>query len=245
MPSSYIIRPIALCEGERDMSLWTYRLNVGRKAKIACYIWYIEGSDPATLVDAGVLGEHYKNPDFPMKTRISLEDGLKRYGLKPEDIKQILITHLHFDHIALADRYKNAKFIVQRKELEFARNPHVFNAMDYNPEYFEGLNYKIVDGDIEIMHGIEALLTPGHSPGGQSIQVQTKQGKAVITGFCSQLSTFEQTPAMKTMGLEVSACGLHLDCREAYDSVLRVKKIADIVVPLHDPIFMDTEKIGF
>lgn len=245
MLKNYIIRPIALCEGERDMSLWTYRLNVGKKVTIACYIWYIEGSNPVTLVDAGVLEEHYNNPDFPMKTCSSLEDGLNRHGLKPEDIKLILITHLHFDHIALANRFKNAKFIVQRKELEFARNPHVFNAMDYNPEYFEGLNYKIVDGDVEIMPGVKALLTPGHSPGGQSIQVETKQGTAVITGFCSQLSTFEQTPAMQAMGLEVAACGLHLDCRDAYDSALRVKKIADIIVPLHDPIFMDIDKIGF
>ena len=244
MSNSYSIRPIALCQGERDMSLWTYRMNVGQKVKIVCYIWYIEGSDPVTLVDAGALAEHYKNPEFPMKTCSSLEDGLNRHGLKAADVEQILITHLHFDHIALASRFKNAKFIVQRKELDFARNPHVFNAMDYNAEFFEGLNYSIVDGDIEIMPGVKAFLTPGHSPGGQSIQIRTKQGNAIITGFCSQLSTFEQTSAMKAIGLEVAACGLHLDCREAYDSALRVKKMADIIIPLHDPIFMDTTIIG-
>lgn len=239
----YSIRPIALCEGVRDMSQWTYRWNIGKKVKSACYIWYIEGLEPKTLIDAGAQGEHFTNPEFPMTTRISLEDGLAQVGLKPEEIANIIVTHLHFDHIALSDRFKNATFIVQKKELEFARDPHIFNSVDYNPKLFEGLNFKVVDGDTELSPGIKLLFTPGHSPGGQSVQIETERGKAIVTGFCSQMSTFTQTPAMKEKGLEVAACGLHTDCREAYDSVLRVKKLADIIIPCHDPKFMDIKRI--
>jgi N-acyl homoserine lactone hydrolase len=238
----YSIRPLALCEGIRDMSQWTYRWNVGKKVRSACYVWYIEGSDPATLVDAGAQGEHF-NPEFPMTTRVSLDEGLASLGLEPKDIRTIIITHLHFDHVALANRYPNAEFVVQKRELEFAENPHVFSSVDYNRKLFQGINFRIIDGDTEIAPGITALLTPGHSPGGQSVQVETSKGKAIITGFCSQLSTFTQTEFMKERGLEVAACGLHTDCREAYDSALRVKRLADIIIPCHDPSFMDVERI--
>ncbi len=238
----YSIKPIALCEGIRDMSQWTYRWNVGKKVKSACYIWYLEGSDPVTLVDAGAQGEHF-NPEFPMTTRISLDDGLASVGLRPEDVRIIVLTHLHFDHVAQARRYPNAEFVVQKKELEFAEHPHVFNAVDYDRKLFEGLNFRTVDGDVELLPGITLLHTPGHSPGGQSVMVQTRKGKAIITGFCSQLSTFTQTDFMKERGLEVAACGLHTDCREVYDSALRVKRLADIIIPCHEPAFMDVKTI--
>ena len=67
---------------------------------------------------------------------------------------------------------------------------------------------------------------------------------AIITGFCAQMSTFVQTPAMKARGLEVAAAGLHIDCREVYDSALRVKWEANVIVPVHDPMFMKMDRIG-
>jgi N-acyl homoserine lactone hydrolase len=240
---TYVMRPIALCSGSRDQSQWTYRWGIGKKTQTACYIWYLEGSDPITIVDAGAQGEHFTNPEFPMSTCATLEDGLGRFGLKPGDVGQVIVTHLHFDHIALAKRYTNATFIVQEKEMVFAMDPHVFLAVDYNPEYLTGLNYRLVDGDQEIMPGVKVLLTPGHSPGGQSVEVSVKSGKAIITGFCAQMSTFVQTPAMKARGLEVAAAGLHTDCREVYDSALRIKRMADIIVPVHDPMYMAMDRI--
>ncbi len=240
----YVIRPIALCKGIRDQSQWTYRWNIGSKGPVVCYIWYLEGSDPITIIDAGAQGEHYTNPEFPMTTLISLEEGLQRYGLTPGDIQQVIVTHLHFDHIALSQKYSNATFIIQHKEMSFAKNPHVLLAVDYVPEYFSQLNCRLLDGDQEIMEGVSVLLTPGHSPGGQSVVVSTQKGHAIITGFCSQMSTFIQTPDMKARGLEVAAAGLHIDCREVYESALRVKKSADLIVPLHDPMFMEMDRIG-
>jgi hypothetical protein len=61
--------------------------------------------------------------------------------------------------------------------------------------------------------------------------VEVSGGKAITTGFCAQMSTVVRTPAMKSRGLEVAAAGLHTDCREVYDSALRIKKAADILSP--------------
>ena len=67
-------------------------------------------------------------------------------------------------------------------------------------------------------------------------------GKAVITGFCCTLSTFAQTEAMKRKGGEVLVPLIHTDVREVYDSVLRVKRRADIIIAIHDPTFVEKEQ---
>ncbi len=229
--ATYSIRPIALCAGPRDASQYTYLMNMGTSTTSVCYIWYIEGSKPKTLVDAGFNST--LSPGFGLDLSTP-EAGLSKIGLKPEDIEVVIVTHLHRDHIALARLFCKARFIVQKKEFEYARNPHPIDAAVYDRTLFEDLAFEFVDGEQEIIPGVSVFLSPGHTVGGQSIEVNTSAGRAIITGFCSQLSTFEQTEAMKKKGWQVGIPLLHHDVKAAYDSVLTVKKRADILVPLHD-----------
>ncbi|GAI86354.1 unnamed protein product, partial [marine sediment metagenome] len=106
--ASYRIRPIATCGGSRDSSQWTYCLNVGIKCDQACYAWYIEGSRPNVLVDTGARASQFAGKPFITTDLISVEDGLGNLGLAPEDIEIVILTHLHFDHIALGQLYKKA-----------------------------------------------------------------------------------------------------------------------------------------
>ena len=240
---NYRIHPIALCEGPRDVSQWTYCLNVGVKSNIACYIWYIEGPQPNILVDAGARASLYAERSLVETDLQSVEGGLSRLGLKPEDIDIIIATHLHFDHIALGYLYTKARFVVQKKELDYAQHPHPLDAWTYDRSTFESLNLEVIEGDKEIIPGISVFLTPGHTPGGQSVEIETAVGKAIITGFCCTMDTFTQSEAMKQRGWEVAAPGLHQDAREAYDSVLKIKRRADIILPLHDSMFIKRETI--
>jgi len=237
--SKYSIRPIALAEGPRNGSDYTYRENFDITQNTACYIWYIEGSRPKTLIDAGATASMFAEKGAHETGLISVEDGLSQLGMKPEDIEIVIITHLHWDHVALARMYTRAKFIVQKKELDYARSPHPIDAHLYERSDFEGLHLEVIDGQQEIASGLSVFLTPGHSPGGQSVEINTAAGKAVITGFCSTLKTFAETDLMKRRGWEVSIPLIHQDIREAYDSVLAVKRRADIVLALHDPRFIE------
>jgi len=80
---------------------------------------------------------------------------------------------------------------------------------------------------LPIMDGIDVIYSPGHSVGGQSVAVNTAEGKAVITGFCCNDKNFPATgPAI--------APGVHIDLTEAYDSIQKIKQMADILIPLHD-----------
>jgi glyoxylase-like metal-dependent hydrolase (beta-lactamase superfamily II) len=243
MPN-YTIHPIAVCQGPRDGSHFTYRANFGVTINTACYAWYIKGSSRKILVDTGATAAMFRERGATETDLISMEQGLAKLGVTPEEIDIVILTHLHCDHVELAYLYKNAKFIVQKKELEYARHPHPLDADFYVKSYFEGLNYDIIDGDAKIEPGISVFLSPGHSPGGQSIEIKTSAGKAIIPGFCCVGDTFKQTEAMKHRGWEVTIPLIHQDARETYDSVLKVKRRADIILSLHGPEYIGVEKVG-
>ena len=232
----YSICPIGLSRGPRDLSQYTYRMNLGVSTESACYIWYIDGSQPKTIVDAGML----KGIDSQWTPP---EEAFAKVGINPEDIEIVVLTHLHHDHISLGRLFKKAKFILQKKEMDYALNPHPIDAPLYIRRLWEGVNFELIEGEREIIPGLSVLPTPGHTPGGQSVEINTDAGKAIITGFCCHLRTFQQTEDMKKQGWEVSAPLIHNDVRECYDSVLKVKQRADIIIANHDVAYMGKTKI--
>jgi glyoxylase-like metal-dependent hydrolase (beta-lactamase superfamily II) len=206
------------------------------------YVWYIENSKQKILVDAGVRAEHFIARGAIQEDIQPLEKGMQKVGIKPEDIDIVILTHLHYDHIALAPLFTKAKFIVQKKELDAALNPHQFIASQFEKSLFGKLNIEVVDGDTEIIKGVSVMLTPGHTPGTQSIVVDTPKGKAIIAGFCCTLDTFNPPPKItRKEGLQVLAPGVIIDLLQAYDSALRVKQSADTVIALHDIEYLNKE----
>ena len=171
----------------------------------------------------------------------SLEEGLAKFGLKPGDIDTVIITHLHWDHIELAHRYVNARFLVQEDELSFALNPHPA-VIFYNKSKFEGVKFEVIKGDCQIADGIKVLLTPGHTPGGQSVAIETEEGTAVITGFCCIQENFEPGEEIRKV-TPIIVPGIHLDVLQSYDSMLRVKEAADIIIAIHEPKFASMDSI--
>jgi glyoxylase-like metal-dependent hydrolase (beta-lactamase superfamily II) len=97
----------------------------------------------------------------------------------------------------------------------------------YFPDLLDDVEVVLVEGDREIVDGLQVLLTPGHTVGGQSVVVNTRKGKAVITGFCCNEQNFPATGP-------VVPPGVHINVIDAYESARRVKEMADIIIPLHD-----------
>ena len=80
---------------------------------------------------------------------------------------------------------------------------------------------------------------PGHSPGCQAVIVETSKGKAVISGFCSIMENFDPPEDVKVTvspfaTYPVIAPGIHTNLFQGYDSAMKVKQIADIIIPMHD-----------
>ena len=137
------------------------------------------------------------------------------------------------DHFEYAGKFENARFVVKKDELDYARNPHPLMQYFYLPiqHLLDEVNFDVVEGDRDIVSGVKVLLTPGHSPGSQSVSTETDKGTAVVTGFCCIYKNFVEEV------WPVTPPGIHTDATQAYDSMLKVKEIADIIVPLHESTF--------
>jgi N-acyl homoserine lactone hydrolase len=242
--ANYTVHPIPLAETILDKSALTYRRSFGEKYTQLSYIWYLEGPDHKIIVDAGVDSEYLaKVRGIPSKDIQSVSEGLGKFGLSPEDIDLVIVTHLHSDHVAQARQFTKARLLVQQAELEFANNPHPTVAPQYPSHFFSDLKFETLSGDTQICDGVSVIDTPGHTVGGQSVVVNTNRGTAVISGLCTIQENFEPPESVrKTM--EVIPCGVFVDLFDTYDSLLRIKQTADIVISLHDPKFRGLGAIG-
>jgi glyoxylase-like metal-dependent hydrolase (beta-lactamase superfamily II) len=105
-----------------------------------------------------------------------LPDQLAARGVRPEQIDLVVNTHLHFDHCGwntrmmngkLVPTFPNARYIVQRGELEHARRPTERDRASYLPENFEPVEasgqWWLLEDDREIAPGVELIRAPGHT----------------------------------------------------------------------------------
>lgn len=224
----YTIYPLTVGANETDQGIMTYQRYYGKRIWIPIYVFYIAGGEKNILVDTG-LEEFMAPPEIGEKYGLEIldfEDSLARVGLKPEDVDIIIHTHLHNDHCENDHKCPKAKVYVQKAEWDFFLSPHPIDHRYYS-DLLDGMDIVTIEGDQEIMEGIQVILTPGHTPGGQSVVINTSQGKAIITGFCCNDLNFPRTGP-------VIAPGVHINAVEAYESARRIKEMADILIPLHD-----------
>jgi glyoxylase-like metal-dependent hydrolase (beta-lactamase superfamily II) len=119
-----------------------------------------------------MYGEHL--PEFPGDGDPLLE-GMASHGLAPADLAAAAVSHLHVDHSGGLHHLAAAgvEVAIQGTELEFGREragvPEFYQRQDY---MLDGLRWRELDGDAEIAPGVEAVATPGHTPGHMSYRVR-------------------------------------------------------------------------
>lgn len=243
----YKIHPIVTGAKIFDKGMMTYQHDYGKPFIIPIFTWYIEGSDKKILIDTGELAPRTSiEVEKAIGKVYTFEEGLAKYGLKPEDIDIVLHTHLHNDHCENDSKCVNAVFYVHEKELQQIHNPHPLD-FRYNEDFITDIegNGQIIPlkEDTEVLPGVKMIYTPAHTPGGMSILIDTEKGKALITGFCIIEENLNPPPKILGMGMEVIPPGTVVNSYEAYDILLKIKEIAEIVVPLHEPKYAFIESI--
>ena len=242
------IRPICVGTLTEDKSLFTYLMNFGVKIEIPVLMWYIEGAEKRVLVDTGCCtpawSREYHMPVTQTKDQEPL-NALRRNGIMPEDIDIVILSHLHWDHSSNNGLFKNATFLVQKKELEYAASPLPVHLRGYEapqlgmrPHYL-GVKFTVIDGDHQVVPGVSIILTPGHSPGSQCVTVDTREGTYVIAADTVPLY---ENWAGKPPLLPHIASGIHVGLVESYESFKKIELVADSLLPGHDPAVLQKER---
>jgi N-acyl homoserine lactone hydrolase len=126
----------------------------------------------AVLVDTGVGGPQRALDDWRVVNR-SVADALAELDMCPADIDLVINTHLHFDHCGQNAVFKHAPAYVQRAELSRSQReePSLYDWFDFMNARFE-----LLDGDAEVLPGLEVIATPGHTQGHQCVLVRGAGG---------------------------------------------------------------------
>jgi N-acyl homoserine lactone hydrolase len=150
------------------------------RAGEACpvYAFLVRHPDGHVLVDTGV-SDHPAIERVYRPERRPLADTLAALDLRPADVVAVINTHLHFDHAGENRLFPETPIFVQAPEYEAARGPRytVPDAVD-----FPGARFELVNGEAEVLPGITLVPTPGHTPGHQSVLIESEEGRVLIAG---------------------------------------------------------------
>lgn len=229
----YQIFPLHVGDIVRDNTNMMYMVEPGKKITIPLLAWLLFDGEHYRLVDTGGTpadGVHYM--PYTQAPGCTLEEQLSGHGVSPQEIDTVILTHLHWDHAGNNGLFPHAAFYVQKRELEYAANPLKIQRGAYNYPLIAQTQYKLIDGAQELMDGISVIPTPGHSPGSQSVLVDTARGTYIIAGDLICLyDCMERDPMIIN--------GLHTDLFEYYDSLERVAQTGFPVLPGHEPKILE------
>ena len=160
----------------------------------------IQGRGKNILVDTG-LGSKLSEKMIEIykidEDSTNIDKSLSKHGLTRQDITDVIITHLHFDHAGgstciknnkVVPTFQNATYYIQRKQWETANNPSVRDRASYMKENFmpleEAGGLKLIDGPTEIFKGIDLIVTKGHTLGQQHPLIK---GETSCLFYCADL----------------------------------------------------------
>jgi glyoxylase-like metal-dependent hydrolase (beta-lactamase superfamily II) len=145
----------------------------------------------------------------------------------------VIVTHLHADHYDYFDAFSNARFVVNRREYEATAGSgqggrdrlagDVRKALNERPDAL-----RLVE-DEEVVPGVRVFPLGCHTPGSQGVLVRTRMGPAVIAGDV----------VYKYDNIEKDRPTRSPDERACREAMARIRSLADIVLPAHDPLALE------
>jgi glyoxylase-like metal-dependent hydrolase (beta-lactamase superfamily II) len=204
------------------------------------YLWLIRGAGRTIVVDTGFGAEvAAKRGRTLLRTPA---EGLALLDVQAASVKDVVITHLHYDHVGTFDSFEKARFHLQDDEMAYATGRHMrhrqFNH-GYEVDEVVGMVRMVYKdrvefhrGDAEIAPGISVHRIGGHTHGLQCVRVHTQRGWVVLASDASHFyEHFEKKRVFTTM----------FNVGEAVDGYGTLHRLADSpahIVPGHDPLVM-------
>jgi N-acyl homoserine lactone hydrolase len=143
----------------------------------------IRHPDGVILFDTGVGTGNNVIDDLYNPNVTPIVTALERHGIDERDVVAVVNSHLHFDHCGQNEVFlrRNVPIYVQAVEITAAHTPG-YTVPEW--AFIPDRAIRRVRGDERVADGIQIIETPGHTPGHQSVVVETIDGPVVIAGQC-------------------------------------------------------------
>lgn len=204
------------------------------------FVWLVRNADRQFIIDAGFTAEV-----AAQRKRTYLRTpraGLALLGVDTLKATDVVVTHLHYDHIGTYDDFPQARFHLQDDEMRFVTGRYMSHSKfshSYEVDDICGMVRLVFDervafhdGDDELAPGITLHRIGGHTAGLQSVRVHTRRGWVVLASDASHYyEHFENSRIFPTT--------YHLgEVLEGYKKILRLAESPQHVIPGHDPLVL-------
>lgn len=205
------------------------------------FVWLVRGPAGDIVVDTGFSSavamrrgrEHLRCPSA----------GLRALGVAAESVSDVVITHLHYDHVGNFDLFPAATFHLQDLEMRFATGRHMSEARHagaFDVDDVVGMvrrayagRVRFHDGDAELRPGVSVHLIGGHTMGLQVVRVSTRRGWLVLasdaTHFYANLEQERPYPIVWSVP----------DMLVGYGKVRSLADSLAHIIPGHDPLVLE------
>lgn len=204
------------------------------------FVWAIVGERRTFVVDCGFDAEMARKRQRQLFRTPG--EGLKMVGIDPAQVRDVIVTHMHYDHAGCLDLFPAARYHVQDREMAFCTGRYMCHANARIPfeagdvvtmvrKIFEG-RVEFHDGDDELAPGVTLHRLGGHSMGLQVVRVRTRRGWVVVASDASHLyANMEQ-------GRPFPILYNAAETLEGYNTLRRLAESPQHIIPGHDPLVM-------
>ena len=205
------------------------------------FVWLIRGHGREIVVDTGFSAamaakrgrDHLRCPT----------EGLKLLGTDSNSVREVIITHLHYDHVGNFDLFPRATLHLQDLEMRYATGRYMGHECfrgAYEVEDVVGMVRRVYenrvqfhDGDAEIAPGVSVHLIGGHTMGLQAVRVATRRGAVVLASDASHFyANMEQTRPFPIVWSVA-------DMVDGYRKLRSLADSAEHIIPGHDPLVLE------
>lgn len=152
--------------------------RAGEKVVVCGYL--IDHPDGLVLLDTGIAEGNAEVDELYHPVRRPLDEALATAAVTIGDIRIVVNCHLHIDHCGGNPRFPDTPIFAQQVEFDAA---HLEEDYPIAGLYdFPDARYELHGGEADVATGIRVVPTPGHTPGHQSLIVETNVGRVVLAG---------------------------------------------------------------
>lgn len=205
------------------------------------FVWLVRNAERTFVVDTGFTAETARQ-----RSRTFLRspaEGLRLLGVEASRVDEVILTHLHYDHVGTFHEFPRARFHLQDREMQYATGRYMGYARfghGYCAEDVGGMvrlvhSQRVVfhDGDAELAPGLSVHRIGGHTAGLQCVRVATELGWMVLASDASHY--YEHMECNRLF-----PTAFHLDeMIDGYRTLRRLASAPRYVIPGHDPLVME------